>query len=123
MCPTQNLKAVTMGMATARVPFWSNKPNPTIGTPRQRAQRSDIHPDFLTAISPVGSVVAVRFVFHLCLLPPLANNHIRLLFMRLATYYAVILGIWSCALWYAGLYSTTNPAGIHNINIILAGVE
>ena len=36
----------------------------------------DIHPGFSTTINPVGSIVAVRFVFHLCLLLPLANNHI-----------------------------------------------
>jgi hypothetical protein len=30
MCPIQNLKAVTMGMVTARALFWSNKPNPAI---------------------------------------------------------------------------------------------
>jgi hypothetical protein len=66
----------------------------------------DVHPDFSTSIYPVGSIDAIRFVFHLCFLLPLTNNHIRLLFMRSAIYYTVILDIWPCTLWYAGLYST-----------------
>ena len=41
-------------------------------------------------ISPVGSIFAVRFVFNICLRLPLVNNHMRLLLMRLATYYTVI---------------------------------
>jgi hypothetical protein len=45
----------------------------------------DLHPGFSTTIAPVGSIVAVRFVFHLCLLLPLVNNHIRLLSMLHAT--------------------------------------
>ena len=65
-----------------------------------------LHPDFSTTISPVGSIVAVRLVLHLFLLLPLVNNHVRLLFMRLAIYYTVILDVWPCTLWCAGLYST-----------------
>ena len=67
---------------------------------------SIIHPDVSTAVSPVGSIVALRHVFHLCLLLPLVNNHKRLLFMRPAIYDTVILNIWPYALWYSGLYST-----------------
>jgi hypothetical protein len=64
-----------------------------------------------TAISPVGSIDATRFVFvfHLPLpvLLSLANNHVRLLFVRSTIYYTVMLDIiWSCTLWHAGLYST-----------------
>ena len=40
----------------------------------------DVHPGFSTSIYPVGSIDATRFVFHLGLLLPLVNNHIRLLF-------------------------------------------
>jgi hypothetical protein len=35
----------------------------------------DIHLGFSAAVSPVGSIAALRFVFHPCLLPPLVNNH------------------------------------------------
>ena len=66
----------------------------------------EVHPDFSTSIYPVGSIDATRFVFRLGLLLPLVNNHIRLVFMRSAIYDTVILDIWSCTLWYAGLYST-----------------
>jgi hypothetical protein len=59
------------------------------------------------AIPPVGSAVALRFIFYyLCLLLTLINNHTRLLFMRSAIYDTVILDTWSCALLHAGLYST-----------------
>jgi hypothetical protein len=37
LCPIQNLKAVTMGMVTARVLSGSNKPNPAITAPRGAA--------------------------------------------------------------------------------------
>jgi hypothetical protein len=30
LCPIQNLKAVAMGVVTARALFWSNKPDPAI---------------------------------------------------------------------------------------------
>jgi hypothetical protein len=63
------------------------------------------------SIYPTGSIDATRFVFHLCLLLSLVNNHMRLLFMRSAIYYTVILDIWSCTLWYAGLYSTVCAGG------------
>ena len=59
-----------------------------------------------TAISPGGPIVALRFVFRLCQLPPLVNNHTRLLFMRSTIYDRVILDIWPFTLWYAGPYST-----------------
>ena len=64
--------------------------------------------DFLksTVRSTSGLLDATRFVFHLRLLLPLVNNHIRLLFMRSAMYDTVILDIWPCTLWHAGLYST-----------------
>ena len=65
----------------------------------------DVHPDLSTAISPVESIVVLRFVFRLCLLLPLVNNHLRSLFMRHATYDAFIFDILPCALWCAGLYS------------------
>jgi hypothetical protein len=32
LCPIQNLKAVTMGTATARVPFWPNSPTHPCGS-------------------------------------------------------------------------------------------
>ena len=51
LCPMQNLKAVTMGMVTARALFWSNKPNPAMRTPvatlgrTMRMQRGTGHCD------------------------------------------------------------------------------
>jgi hypothetical protein len=51
-----------------------------------------VRPGFSTAISPGGSIVALRFVFRLRLLLPLVNNnHMRLLFVRSATYDTVML--------------------------------
>jgi hypothetical protein len=38
----------------------------------------------LGGLVPVGSAVASRFVFRLCLLLPLVNGHVRLLLMRCA---------------------------------------
>ena len=59
-----------------------------------RMRVTDVHPDFWMSIYPAGSIDATRFVFHLCLPPSLANNHVRLLFMRSAIiYYTVLLGI------------------------------
>jgi hypothetical protein len=40
----QNLKAVTMSMATARAPFWSNKPNP--------ATHPNAHMAAITRVTP-----------------------------------------------------------------------
>ena len=54
----------------------------------------EVHPDFSTSIYPVGSIDATRFVFHLRLLLPLVNNHMRLLFMRSAIYDTVILDVY-----------------------------
>jgi hypothetical protein len=45
---------------------------------------------------------ASGFLFYLCLLLPLTNNHVRLLFMRCTTYDAVMFDVWSCTLWHAG---------------------
>jgi hypothetical protein len=73
-------------------------------------------PDFSKAVSPFGSVVAARFLFHLCLLlplVPLANNHVRSLFMRPATHDAVVLmhGHVLHGAWCAGLHSTPHVTG------------
>jgi hypothetical protein len=56
MCPMQNLKAVTMGMATARALFGSNKPNPAI------APGGNIHaaPCVRCAGAALWCVVAIR---------------------------------------------------------------
>jgi hypothetical protein len=70
------------------------------------------HPDFPTAICPVRSIDATRFVFRLCLLPPLVNNHIRLLFMRSALYYTVML---VCLIYGHVLYGA--PAFIQHVVI------
>ena len=55
-----------------------------------RDLQCDVHPDFSTSIYPFGSIEASRFVFHLCLLLSLVNNHARLLF------YAYYLRIQLC---------------------------
>ena len=57
----------------------------------------DVHPDFSTTISPVGSIAAVRFVFHLFLLLPLVNNHTRLLFVR-STMHDTVPGTQLCSI-------------------------
>jgi hypothetical protein len=47
-----------------------------------------------------------------------------ILFMRSAIYDTVILDIWSCTLWYAGLYSTGNDGrGYRNMCKIAGGVN